>query len=574
MPITDKLRVKNDAELLSYMINVNPVLREEIDLPVQGESLAPIGKVIVNNERYKNAFIDAINLVGLTLIHRNYWEDPWENFTNGEMMYFGDTFREMAVDIADVFDYNYYATDVDHFLENVVPNVYEYLHHINYQKFYKTTTSDTQMAMAFNTEGGLLRLVDEIISSLWEAYKYDKYIVNKYMLCRRIVDGTVTSKQIPNYDTMSARQRVAFIKNVSSLMTFRNPNYNPVGLRIATPFEKQIAILNTDFEADLTTEVLSTSFFRNDAEMKSRLALIDGYGNHDVARLTEVLGSQYVQFTTDELTALSHVPVSIIDDEFFQNKTYALDGVSGNESEDVFTDSTSRGIKRTSFYNPETLKNNHWLHYWGVKATSILKQAVVFTTDTVGVTSVAVSPSTASVIAGGKLKLSAVVTTTGFANKSVIWSVDTTSAAAGVKINQNGELTIPSTVAASTEITVTATSVYDSTKYNTATVTVASSTLPSITSVTVTAAGSATSINKGATLQLSATVVKTGNASQNVTWSLDEGATGFTVSSTGLVTAPAETSVESITVTATSVFDTTKSDDITLTVAAAKNSTK
>lgn len=574
MPITDKLRVKNDAELLSYMINVNPVLREEIDLPVQGESLAPIGKVIVNNERYKNAFIDAINLVGLTLIHRNYWEDPWENFTNGEMMYFGDTFREMAVDIADVFDYNYYATDVDHFLENVVPNVYEYLHHINYQKFYKTTTSDTQMAMAFNTEGGLLRLVDEIISSLWEAYKYDKYIVNKYMLCRRIVDGTVTSKQIPNYNSMTARQRVAFIKNVSSLMTFRNPNYNPVGLRIATPFEKQIAILNTDFEADLTTEVLSTSFFRNDAEMKSRLALIDGYGNHDVARLTEVLGSQYTQFTTDELTALSHVPVSIIDDEFFQNKTYALDGVSGNESEDVFTDSTSRGIKRTSFYNPETLKNNHWLHYWGVKATSILKQAVVFTTDTVGVTSVAVSPSEASVIAGGKLKLSAVVTTTGFANKSVIWSVDSTSSAAGVKINQNGELTIPSTVSASTEITVTATSVYDSSVTSTATITVASSTLPSVTSVTVTAAGSATSITKGATLQLTATVVKTGNASQNVTWSLDAGATGFSVSSSGLVTAPAETSVESITVTATSVFDTTKSDDITLTVAAAKNSTK
>ena len=575
MPITDKLRVKNDAELLSYMINVNPVLREEIDLPVQGESLAPIGKVIVNNERYKNAFIDAINLVGLTLIHRNYWEDPWENFTNGEMMYFGDTFREMAVDIADVFDYNYYATDVDHFLENVVPNVYEYLHHINYQKFYKTTTSDTQMAMAFNTEGGLLRLVDEIISSLWEAYKYDKYIVNKYMLCRRIVDGTVTSKQIPNYNSMTARQRVAFIKNVSSLMTFRNPNYNPVGLRIATPFEKQIAILNTDFEADLTTEVLSTSFFRNDAEMKSRLALIDGYGNHDVARLTEVLGSQYQQFTTDELTALSHVPVSIIDDEFFQNKTYALDGVSGNESEDVFTDSTSRGIKRTSFYNPETLKNNHWLHYWGVKATSILKQAVVFTTDTVGVTSVAVSPSTASVIAGGKLKLSAVVTTTGFANKSVIWSVDSTSSAAGVKINQNGELTIPSTVAASTEITVTATSVYDSTVSNTATVTVASSTLPSVTSVTVTAAGSATSITKGATLQLTATVVKTGNASQAVTWSLDEGATGFSVSSTGLVTAPAETSVESITVTATSVFDTTKKDDIELSVVAAtQNSTR
>ena len=571
MPITSKLKVRNDSELLSYIINISPELREEIDLPRQGESLAPIGKLIVNNERYKNAFINAINVIGLTLIHRNYWDDPWENFTNNGIMYFGDSFREMAVDIADVFDYNEYANDPDHFLETVVPNIYEYIHRINYQKFYKTTTSDTQMAMAFNTEGGLLTLIDEIISSLWEGYKYDKYIVNKYMLCRRIVDGTITSVQIPNYDSITPRERVTAMKSVSNKLIFRNPNYNPMGMRIATPFNKQILIMNTDFEASLTTEVLAKSYFINEAQFKTNLALIDGYGNHDVVRLMEVLDDQYVSFTTEELQALANVPASIIDDEFFQNKTYALDNQAETELEGVMS-SSSAGIKRTSFYNPETLKNTHWLHYWGVKATSPMKQAVVFTKDTVGVTSIAVSPSEASVIAGGKIKLTSVVTTTGFANKSVIWSVDTSSAAAGVKINQNGELSIPSTVTANTEVTVTATSVYDSTKTATATITVASSVLPSITSVTVTAAGSATSITKGSTLKLSATVVKTGNASTGVTWSLDAGATGFTVSSNGLVTAPAETSVESITVTATSIFDTTKSDDITLTVAASRNS--
>lgn len=475
MPITSKLKVKNDSELLSYMINISPELREEIDLPKQGESLAPIGKLILSNERYKNAFIDAINVIGLTLIHRNYWEDPWENFTNNGIMYYGDSFREMAVDIADVFDYNTYANDPDHFLENVVPNVYEYIHRINYQKFYKTTTSDSQMAMAFATEGGLLSLIDEIISSLWEGYKYDKYIVNKYMLCRRIVDGTITSIQISNYDSLTPRQRVSFLKNISNKLIFRNPNYNPMGLRIATPFEKQIAILNTDFEADMTTEVLSTSFFRNDAEMKSRLALIDGYGNHDVARLTEVLGDQFVPFTSGELTALGNVPVSIIDDEFFQNKTYALDNVADTEIENVMS-STNAGVKRTSFYNPETLKNNHWLHYWGVKATSPMKQAVVFTKDTVGVTSVTVSPALASVMAGQSIQLSSVVVTTGFANKSVLWSLDSDSAELGVTINQSGVLKVPSTVESiigdETEITVTATSVFDSTKSNTSVITV------------------------------------------------------------------------------------------------------
>ena len=472
MPITSKLKVRNDSELLSYIINISPELREEIDLPKQGESLAPIGKLIVNNERYKNAFIDAVNVIGLTLIHRNYWEDPWENFTNNGIMYFGDSFREMAVDIADVFDYNTYANDPDHFLETVVPNIYEYIHRINYQKFYKTTTSDTQMAMAFNTEGGLLTLIEEIISSLWEGYKYDKYIVNKYMLCRRIADGTITSVQIPNYDSITPRERVTAMKSVSNKLIFRNPNYNPMGMRIATPFNKQILIMNTDFEASLTTEVLGKSYFLNEAQFKTNLALIDGYGDHDVVRLMEVLEDQYIPFTTEELQALANVPASIIDDEFFQNKTYALDNQAETELEGVMSTS-SAGIKRTSFFNPESLKNTHWLHYWGVKATSPMKQAVVFTKDVVGVTSVTLSPATASVVAGQNIQLSSVVVTTGFANKSVLYSVDETSANLGVTVNQQGLVKVPSTVPTGTEITVTGTSVFDSTKSNTSVITVA-----------------------------------------------------------------------------------------------------
>lgn len=112
-------------------------------------------------------------------------------------------------------------------------------------------------------------------------------------------------------------------------------------------------------------------------------------------------------------------------------------------------------------------------HYWGIKSTSPFKQAVVFTTDSIGVTSVSVSPATATITAGQDLELKASVVTTGFANKSVIWSVDETSAGLGVSINQAGKLSVPSDVESKTEIVVTATSVYDSSKSNTATISVA-----------------------------------------------------------------------------------------------------
>ena len=50
------LKAQNNAELLSYIINQDPVLSANIDLPVQGQDIAPIGKIIVNNQRYKMHF--------------------------------------------------------------------------------------------------------------------------------------------------------------------------------------------------------------------------------------------------------------------------------------------------------------------------------------------------------------------------------------------------------------------------------------------------------------------------------------------------------------------------------------
>lgn len=464
MALNKVLKVTNDSEMLSFIINQTPELSSEIDLPVQGEGIQKYGKIIVNNERYKNAFLNTINLIGLTVIDRNYWENPWENFANRGTISFGQTVRELLIDIADVFDYQKYQNDGVHFLETVVPNIYNYLHELNYEKFYKTTTSDTQIAMAFNTEGGLMDLIEKIVGSLYEGYKYDKYIVDKYQLCRRILDGTVTSIQITDFANKTARERVSAMKAVSNKLTFRSPNYNPAGARVATNFDNQIMIMNTDFEAEMSTEVLATSYFRNDAEMKTRLALIDGFDTYDEGRLVQLLGNSFEPFTEEEKAELSKIPAVIIDDEWFQDYTYLLD----NQGD----------VKMTNFYNPETLKNNHWLHTKKVISTSPFKNAVVFTTDTPSVTSVTVSPAESSISAGLTLQLGATVETVGFANKAVTWSVEKSAGDkenSKVTVDQNGLVTIPKdydTLQEAPQITIRATSVYDNTKYGEATITV------------------------------------------------------------------------------------------------------
>ena len=444
MGVTQKnVSVKDSAELLSYVINQTPVLKENLDLPVQGQSIKPIGKLIMDNPVYKNAFLNTMNIIGVTVLTRNHWENPWKKFTDKGRLSYGQQVREIIVDIANVYDYNNYVNRPHDFVKTEVPNVLNYIHEVNYQKFYKTTTSDEQMAMAFDRED-LFWLVDEIVNSLYEGYEYDSYLANKYMLARRILDGTVTAIEIPNMNSMTDREVVAFIKEYSNNMIFRSPNYNPAGIRKATKFEDQFAIVSTKFDAKFTTNVLATSYFRSDAEMKAQMELCDGFGNFDTQRLSEIFCERdengniipdkylpgYIPLTDTEITALQTIPVCLVGIDFFQDRWYGADNMEPG--------------RKTEFFNPQTMRTNHWLHTWGVLSTSPFEQAIVFTSNAQAISSVQVSPSTATVTKGQELKFNAIVNASGFANKAVAWSINEVAQQAGANIREDGILRVPS----------------------------------------------------------------------------------------------------------------------------------
>lgn len=272
--MANTLRINNNAELLSYMINTVPELKE-LDLPIEGESTKKYGELIMNVDRYKNAFINTMNLIGLTLIKRNEWENPWENFANRGVLRNGQQIREMIQDLAKVFDYRENLENKTKFLETFVPDVYTYIHEVNFEKIYATTINESLLLMAFDSEDGLIDFIADTVANLYESFKYDKYQVDKYQLCRRFLAGTVPVVKIDNYDSLTPRQILTKMKSYSNKMTFRKPFYNPAGVRRATKFEEQITMLDSEREAEYTTEILSVSYFKNEAEMKSNLALID-----------------------------------------------------------------------------------------------------------------------------------------------------------------------------------------------------------------------------------------------------------------------------------------------------------
>ena len=164
---------------------------------------------------------------------------------------------------------------------------------------------------------------------------------------------------------------------------------------------------------------------------------------------------------------------------------------------------------------------------------------------------VSITPSTAAVTTGGTAAFTATVANTS--NQSVTWSIQ--EGAAGGTIAGGGVYTAP---AAAGTYHVLATSVADTTASAAATVTV---TAPPISvainpvSATVTASGRVT---------FSATVSNSSN--QGVTWSVREGASGGSVTSAGLYTAPSTAGTYHV--VATSQADTTKTSTAAVTVSA------
>ena len=175
------------------------------------------------------------------------------------------------------------------------------------------------------------------------------------------------------------------------------------------------------------------------------------------------------------------------------------------------------------------------------------------------VTSVTVSPAAPSVAGGAQQQFTATVTGTNSPAQTVTWS-----ASAGT-ITGAGLFTAPAATASAQTITLTATSTVDATKSGSATVTVPASGSPTPTVTSVTVSPAAPTVAGGTTQQFSAAVTGTNSPAQTVTWSASAG----TITSAGLFTAPAATaSAQSITVTATSTVDGTKSGTAAVTVPA------
>lgn len=194
--------------------------------------------------------------------------------------------------------------------------------------------------------------------------------------------------------------------------------------------------------------------------------------------------------------------------------------------------------------------------------------ATVTVKEAVAVESITVTPETATVEKGKTVQFSATVNLASGEEdtRGVNWYIEEAvdyGIANGTEITENGLLTVAAEETA-TEIHVYAQSKKDATCSDMITVII----IDPITVASVTVTPSPAEVAKGRTLQFEAEVeLSYGEDTDGVTWSISGAASGDTaISGEGLLTVAAEETATSITVTATSKKDDTKSGTATVNV--------
>ena len=440
--ILNAIRNNASQEYRSYVPPANP----------DAASIREIGNIILTYPAFQNEFLTAlVNRIGRVLITSKLYENPWTAFKKGRLE-FGETVEEVFVNLAKPFEYDVAASENKVFKREIA-DVRSAFHVLNYQKFYKTTIQQEQLRQAFLSWEGITDLIAKIVDSMYSAANYDEFVTMKYMLARHILNGHVYAANCGTVNAANAKSVVTTIKGISNDMTFAKTKYNLSGVTNFSMKDDQYIIINSNFDALMDVEVLASAFNMDKAEFMGHRVLVDNFGDLDDTRLNQLFGSDpnYSAITSEQKTALNAIPAVIVDKDWFM----ILDNL------DNFTEQ----------FNGEGMYWNYWYHVWKTFSISPFANAAVLVPAAPAVSSVAVSPSTATVYPGNTVQLTATVTTANFAPQSVVWTVNT-EAADYASVNSEGLVSVASTAENAATVTVTATSTFDSTKYASATITV------------------------------------------------------------------------------------------------------
>lgn len=437
--------IRNEATI-NYQNKV-PIATADAD------SIRTIGAVIMDAVALQNEFLSAlVNRIGRVMVSSRLFDNPLKMFKKGILEY-GEVVEDIFVNIAKPFTFDPKTAEAEVF-KREIPDVKSTFYVMNYQKFYKTTVSADQLRQAFLSWDGVIDLIGRIVDSMYSGANYDEWLTTKYMIARKMLNGEIASVTIATPSEATAKTIGTRVRGLSNDFEFPKTTYNTAKVLNKSDKKDQYLIMTSEFDAFIDVNLLSAAFNMDKAEFLGHRLMIDGFdfSDDEIARLGEVFAGNttYKEIGTTDNAELKKVQAILIDKDFLM----------------IFDNM----MKFTDVYNGQGLYWNEFLHRWVTFAASPFANAAMLQTGTPEVTSVTVSPSTATAKQNAAyvqtVQLTANVETTDFAPQTVNWTSDTD----GVTISAAGLVTIPASTRVPS-IFITATSVFDNSKTGTCTIT-------------------------------------------------------------------------------------------------------
>ena len=418
----------NGANVLNVIRqNATAVYQDRIP-EATAENLHEVGDASLTYEAQANEFVNAlVNRIGLVILNNRMATNPLAALKKGRLAV-GETIEEIYIDVIKAQTYDPRSAQ-DTLFKRHLPNVSSVFHSVDSQLNYPLTISNEQLRKAFMSYDSLDRFIAGLVDSMYKSATLDEFIQMKQLISEWNNNGRFIVEPIaPVTDAASAREAMIKIKAVSDGMTIFNNQMNYAGVWTSTPKDEQYLITTPDFNARMEVDVLAAAFHMDKAEFAGHVIVVDNIGD---------LGD-------DGIEAI------LVDKNWYQVYDYL------------------RTFKTA--YNGEGLYWNYFYHVWMVYSLSPFANAVAFGTATPTVTTVTVTPTEATVKAGGTVQITTAVTGTGDPTSKCSFAL-TGNTDPETVVNSMGKVILGSKETGPT-ITVTATSVQDTSKTATCTITV------------------------------------------------------------------------------------------------------
>lgn len=333
------MAVKNSTILYKMMVSGNNDYMLRLPDPSQATMAETVEKIFAPmNGRIYNAFCDElVQRIGTTIMRSKQWDNPLAVFKGGKMNY-GSTIQEIAPKWLIAHSYDDAAQTL---LQVNRPEVQAAYHSINRQDRYDLTINRDELRQAFAEEYGLNSFIDGVLSVSMNSDNYDEFRAMMQLI--GIYEdkwGFFKDQKAFPVDQDTAQAFLQAIRAYAGRLTFPSTIYNAgvVDVPCFAKPDELVLLIQPDALAAIDVRALAAAFNRSDADFNiGRIVLVDEFPVPDI----------FAILTTEDFFVCNDVEYTT-----------------------------------ASFYNPQTLSTNYYLHHWEILSVSPFVPAIAFTTDT------------------------------------------------------------------------------------------------------------------------------------------------------------------------------------------------